>query len=118
LICSRGLPRVERVTPELLPPPKADTQNQIYHYLKTVASAVITDNSHYYSPCKAYGKKLNGINDFIAHVLEANHINENYTYHFENSQHRKIEVFKSFYGTFCWNYVRPDDEEVSEYRDE
>ena len=72
----------------------------------------------YYSPCKACGKKLNGINDFIAHVSDKHPIKENYTYQYEDSQHRKIEVFRSFYGTFCWNYVRPDGEEVSEYSDE
>jgi len=78
----------------------------------------IRDDACYYSPCKACGKKLNGINNFTTHVLDEHPIKDNYTYYYEDSQHRKIEVFKSFYGTFCWNYARPDDEDVSEYRDE
>jgi|GEM_PF-2002483 len=77
-----------------------------------------SDDSYNYSPCKACGKKLNWINDFIVHVSEEHPIKENYAYHYEDSQHRRIKVFKSFYGTFCWNYARPDDEDVSEYRDE
>jgi hypothetical protein len=64
----------------------------------------ISDDSCYYSPCKACG--LDGIDDFITHVLD---VLDNYKYHYEDYQHRKIEVFKSFYGTFCWNYTNTAD---------
>jgi len=43
------------------------------------------------------------------HVLDEHPIKENYTYHYEDSQHREIEVFKSFYGTFCWNNTNTAD---------
>lgn len=62
--------------------------------------------------CKACGKKIDGINEFTEHVTTEHPIKENNNSYYEDSKHRRICLFKSYYETLCLQYVDEYDQPI------